>query len=173
MTMSPRLRKLALTAHVVSSVGWLGATGVFLALALIGLTSQDEQTVRGAYLVMEPAAWFVLVPLALATLLTGVVQSLGTAWGLARHYWVLFKLLIAVVATVVLLIYLQTFSSVATRAADQAADLEAVRTTSPGLHATVALVLLVVATALAVYKPRGMTRYGQRKQPKRRTAAKG
>ncbi|MDP8974391.1 MAG: DUF2269 domain-containing protein, partial [Actinomycetota bacterium] len=60
--MTPRLRKFALTAHVVSSVGWFGAVVVFLALAVIGLTSQDAQTVRGAYLVMEPAAWLVLVP---------------------------------------------------------------------------------------------------------------
>ncbi|MGH8933676.1 MAG: hypothetical protein ACRDZO_24355 [Egibacteraceae bacterium] len=90
MTMTPRLRKFALTAHATSSVGWLGAVVVFLALAVVGLTSQDAQTVRGAYLVMEPAAWFVL-PLAIASLLTGLVSSLGTTWGLFRHYWVLFK----------------------------------------------------------------------------------
>jgi hypothetical protein len=78
MTMSPRLRKVALTAHITSSVGWLGAVVAFLGLAVVGLTSQDAQTVRGAYLVMEPAAWFVLVPLAFASLLTGLVQSLGT-----------------------------------------------------------------------------------------------
>jgi hypothetical protein len=52
------------TTHVTSSVGWVGAVFVFLALAVIGLTSDDEVTVRGAYLVMAPAAWFVLVPLA-------------------------------------------------------------------------------------------------------------
>ncbi len=54
MIMAPRLRTFALTAHVTSSVGWLGAVVVFLALASVGLTSQDAQTVRGAYLVMEP-----------------------------------------------------------------------------------------------------------------------
>ena len=86
MTMTPRLRTFALTAHVASSVGWLGAVVVFLALAGVGLTSQDAQTVRGAYLVMEPAAWFVLVPLAFASLLTGLVMSLGTTWGVFRHY---------------------------------------------------------------------------------------
>ena len=108
MTMTPRLRKFALTAHVTSSVGWLGAVAVFLALAVAGLTSQDAQTVRAAYLAMELTGWFVLVPLSLASLLTGLVQSLGTAWGLFRHYWVLFKLLINVVATIVLLLYMQT-----------------------------------------------------------------
>src|SRR5436190_12529293 len=97
MTMSAGGRKLALTAHVTCSVGWLGAVVVFLALAVIGLASPQPQTVRGVYLVMEPAAWSVLVPLAFASLLSGLVQSLGTSWGLARHYWVLAKLLINVV----------------------------------------------------------------------------
>ena len=168
MTMPPRLRKLALTAHITTTVGWLGAVGAFLALALVGLTSQDAQTVRGAYLVMEPAAWIVLVPLAFASLLTGIVQSLGTAWGLFRHYWVLFKLLITVFATVVLLIYMETFGFMAGVAADPSADLGVVRNASPTVHAALALLVLLVATVLAVYKPRGLTRYGRRKQQEER-----
>ena len=169
MTMPPRLRKFALTAHVMFSVGWLGAVATFVALAVIGLTNQDAQTVRAAYLVMEPAAWFMLVPLTIASLLTGLVTSLGTHWGLFQHYWVLFKLLINVFATTVLLMYMETFRSLARVAADSSADLGAVRSASPGLHAGGALLLLLVATTLAVYKPRGMTRYGQRKQRERRS----
>src|SRR5688572_28307362 len=157
MIMPPRLRTFALTAHVTSSVGWLGAVVVFLALAVIGLISQDAQTVRGAYLVMEPAAWFVLVPLAFASLLTGLVMSLGTTWGLFRHYWVLFKLAITAFATLVLLIYMWTFRYMAGVAADPAADLGVVRNPSPALHAVLALLVLLVATILAVYKPRGVT----------------
>ena len=159
--MPPGVRKLALTAHVAFSVGWLGAVIVFLALAVVGLTSREPETVRGAYLVMEPAAWFALVPLAFASLLTGLVQSLGTPWGLFRHYWVLFKLVINVIATTILLLYMQTFAGMADVAANPSADLAAVRTASPALHAAVALLLLLVATTLAVYKPRGMTRYGR------------
>jgi hypothetical protein len=169
--MTPGLRKFALTAHVISSVGWLGAVAAFLALAVVGLTSQDAQTVRGAYLVMEPAAWFVLVPLAFASLLTGLVQALGTTWGLFRHYWVLFKLLINVVATIVLLTYMESFNFMADVAADPSADLGVVRNASPLLHAGVALLLLLAATTLAVYKPRGMTRYGQSKQDEQRTVS--
>lgn len=158
--MAPRHRKLALTGHVTFSVGWLGAVVAFLALALIGLTSENAQTVRGAYLVMEPAAWFVLVPLSFASLLTGIVGSLGTSWGLLRHYWVLFKLLINVVLTVVLLMYMETFRVMAAIAADPGADLDVVRNPSPVIHAGAALLLLVVAAGLAVFKPRGRTRYG-------------
>jgi uncharacterized membrane protein len=163
VTVTPRLRKLALTAHVIASVGWAGAVIVFLALAVVGLTSEDAQTVRGAYLVMEPAAWFVLVPLAFASLLTGLVQSLVTTWGLLRHYWVVFKLMINVLTTIVLLVYMQTFQFMADVAADPSADLAAVRNASPLLHAVAALVLLLVATTLAVYKPPGRTPAWRRK----------
>lgn len=112
---------------------------------------------------MEPAASLVLVPLAFASLLTGVLQSLTTSWGLFRHYWVLFKLLINVVATVLLLFYLGTFRSMAGVAADPSAELGAVRDPSPILHSLLASVLLLVATTLAVYKPQGTTPYGQRR----------
>ena len=169
MTMPPRLRKLALTAHVACSVGWLGAVAASLGLGVVGLASQDPPTVRGAYLVLEPIGWVVLVPLAFASLLTGLVQSLGTHWGLFRHYWVLFKLLINVSASIVLLLYMQTLGYLADAAAatSSSGDLIALRNPSPVLHAGLALLLLLVATTLAVYKPRGMTRYGQRKQQQR------
>jgi hypothetical protein len=164
MTMTPRLRKFALTAHVTCSVGWLGAVLVFLGLAVVGMTSRDVQTVRGVYLVMEPTAWLVLVPLAFASLLSGIVQALGTPWGLFRHYWVLFKLLMAVFITIVLMIYMETFAAMARVAADPGVDLSTVRNASPALHAVLALLVLLAATVLAVYKPQGMTRYGWRKQ---------
>lgn len=163
MTMAPRVRKFALAVHVTASVGWLGAVLVFIALAVVGLTSRDAQTVRGVYLVMEPTAWFVLVPLAFASLLTGIVQSLGTPWGLIRHYWVLFKLFITGVATVILLTYMGTFRLMAGVAANPGAEIGTVRNASPLLHAILALMALLVATALAVYKPRAVTPYGQRK----------
>jgi hypothetical protein len=166
MALTPRLRKLALTAHVTASVGWLGAVVAFLALSIAGLTSQDPQTVHGAYLVMELTGWVVLLPLSLASLVTGLVCSLGSTWGLFRQYWVLFKLVINLVATIVLLLYMQTLDylgDVATAETLPSRGLRGLRDPSPTLHASAALLLLLVATTLAIYKPRGMTRYGQRK----------
>lgn len=90
----------------------------FLALGVAGMTSQDGQLVRGANLAMESIGWFVLVPLSLASLLTGLVQSLGTRWGLFRHYWVIVKLGINLAATIVLLLYMQTLSYLSDQAAD-------------------------------------------------------
>jgi hypothetical protein len=162
--MGPGLRRFALTNHVAVSVGWMGAVVVFLALAGLGLTSDDPTIVRGVYLAMEHAAWLTLVPLAFASLVTGVVMSLGTTWGLFRHYWVVFKLIITVFATIVLLIYMETFSQMAAVAADSGTQLDVVRNPSPLVHAALALVTLLVATVLAIYKPQGVTPYGRRKQ---------
>ncbi len=166
MAMNPGLRKLSLTAHVTCSVGWLGAVGVSLALAVAGLTSLDAQTVRAAYLMLELIGRYLLVPLSLASLLTGLTQSLGSRWGLFRHYWVLFKLLMNLVASIVLLLYMQTLGYLARVAAETSSDggLRGLRSPSPVLHAGGALVLLLVAVTLSVYKPRGLTRYGRRKQ---------
>jgi hypothetical protein len=161
MTFAPALLRFTLTTHLTSSIGWIGAVLVFLALAAIGLSSQDERTVRGAYLVMAPAAWFVLVPLAHASLFSGIALSLGTHWGLIRHYWVVLKLAITVFATVILIIYMGTFRQMAGVAVDPVVELGLVRNPSPLVHSFLALVLLVTATVLAVYKPFGMTPYGK------------
>jgi hypothetical protein len=169
--MTPALRRFTFTTHITSSVGWVGAVLAFLALAVIGFTSDDPVKVRGAYLLMAPAAWFVLVPLAHASLLSGIVLSLGTTWGLFRYNWVVLKLGVTVFATVILLIYMGTFRQMAGVAADPVVDLAAVRNASPIVHAILALVLLVAASVLGVYKPFGMTAYGERKFEEQRRSA--
>lgn len=154
----------------MSSVGWLGAVAVFLALAIAGLTAQDAQVVRAVYLGMDAVGWYALVPLSLASLVTGLVQSLAGKWGLFRHYWVVMKLAINVVATIVLLLYMETLSNLArvAREAGASGGVGGLSSPSPVLHSAAALLLLLVATTLSVYKPTGVTRYGQRKQHERR-----
>lgn len=170
--MTPAARKFSLTLHVIVSIGWMGSIGVFLALAIIGVRSPDEQLVRAVYRVMLPAAQLVLLPLAFASLVSGIVQSVGTSWGLFRHYWVIFKLAITAFATVILIVYMRTFEVMSHAAADPSAALDSVRNPSPLLHASLALLLLTVAAILGIYKPRGMTRYGWRKQHQERQRPK-
>lgn len=172
MTMSPAVRKLALTAHVTTSVGWLGALAVFLAHAVAGLGTEDIQTVRATSLAMGLTAWFVILPLSIASLVTGFVQAIGTAWGLVRHYWILFKLVLTVVATVVLLLKLGPISQLAAAAREVAfigSDLVGLRT-SLMIHAAGGMLVLLVVATLAIFKPRGMTRYGRRVTDAHRTA---
>jgi hypothetical protein len=164
--MTPRLRKFALTAHVTFSVGWLGTVAVFLALAIAGLASQDAQKVQAAYLAMEMITWFVIVPLSLASFITGIVQSLGTTWGLFRHYWVLAKFLITNLATLLLLVHTQPIGILAGVAREMIVSDANVGRLQIQLvaDAGAALLALLVATTLSVYKPRGLTPYGWRKQ---------
>jgi hypothetical protein len=167
MTMTPGLRKFALTVHLTFSVGWIGAVVAYLGLSVAAWTSQDVQTVRAIWIAMELTGWYVIVPLALTSLLTGLVLSLGTQWGLFRHYWVLFSLLLTLLATVVLLLHMPTVSFLA----DVAAEADEASLGGLGgdlLHPGAGLLVLLVIQVLNVYKPRGMTPYGWRKQHEER-----
>ena len=162
--MTPRVRHAALTAHITSSVGWFGAVVAFLALSIAGLTSGNRELIRAAYIAMELVGWFVIVPFCLATLATGLVQSLGTNWGLFRHNWVVAKLAIAVIATILLTLHMRPVSYVANLAAGTSlshSDLRQVRMQLV-VDAALAIVALTIATILSVYKPQGLTRYGRR-----------
>ena len=162
MTMTPSLRKLALIPHLTASVGWIGAVITYLGLNIAAITNQDAQTVRAAWIAMEVIGWYVIVPMAFAALLTGLVMSLGTHWGLFRHYWVLFSLGLTLFCTVILLSHLRTVSAIASMARE--ADRADVGHLGGDLvHPGVGLLVLLVILALNVYKPRGVTPYGWRK----------
>lgn len=175
MQLSAATRRAALTMHVVSSVGWLGAVLAFLGLAVAAVQSTDPGTARSLYIAMEVLAVGVLVPLSVASLLSGLVQALGTAWGLFRHYWVLIKLMLTVVATAVLLAYVSTLRlfADAARSPSSADDLALLPSFSPVLHSVAAVAVLLAAAGLSIYKPRGVTPHGWRKQQQRRAAVLG
>jgi hypothetical protein len=161
--MKPRLRKFALAIHLTLSVGWIGAVLVYLALGITAVTSQDLQTIRAAWSAMELTGWYVIVPLAVASLLTGIVMALGTKWGLFRHYWVLISLVLTTFATVVLILHMPDVSVMAAEAQEaEGASLAALG--GDLFHPGLGLVVLLAIQVLNVYKPQGMTRYGWRKQ---------
>lgn len=170
MTLIPPLRRFVLTAHITFAVGWLGAVAGFLALAITGLRSEDTEIMNSAYLGMDLIARFVILPLSFAPLVTGPILSLGTPWGLFRHYWILAKLLITILSTILLLIHMQPISHLSHLAVDGTLS-----STDPSLRIQMvaasgaAVVALFAAIMLAVYKPRGMTAYGWRKQYEERT----
>jgi len=161
--LSSTWRKIALTTHVTASVGWFGAVVAFLALAGIGLRGDgSDGAIRSAYIAMEPIGWFVIVPFSLASLATGLIQSLGTQWGLFRHYWVVAKLLITVGASLLLMLHMQVVSSVAEAASAGALSAHHLRDPRMQLvaDAGAASVILLIAIALSIFKPQGRTPSG-------------
>jgi uncharacterized membrane protein len=157
----PAVRRGLLVAHIAASVGWIGAIAASLALAVVAFVTTDPAVAGAVYRVLEPLGWAALVPFSVAALVTGVVQSLVSPWGLIRHYWVLIKLLLNVFAVVVLLLYMQTLAVLARAAADGSAPGPSL---PPVVHAAAAVVLLLIALVLSVYKPRGLTAWGYRQR---------
>lgn len=170
MTMTRGLRKLVLSLHITFAVGWLGAVAGFFALAIAGVNGQSTQTVRSAYLAMELITRYVILPLSFAPLVTGPILSIWTPWGLFRHYWIIAKLVITILSTLILLIHIQPINYLATQAAmgglssaDYPVQIQMI------IASGAALIALLIATGLGVYKPIGMTPYGWRKQYEERT----
>lgn len=169
MTAEPWLRKLLLTVHVTTSVGWIGAIIAYIVLNVVALTSREQELVRAAYLMLDPLLRFAIVPLALGCLATGVLQSLVTQWGLFRHYWVVLSLWLTIIAVGVLLLHVPAVVSLSARAADPGVDPNRFGGDLP--HTLGGLLLVCVPLVLNIYKPRGLTRRGRRLRD--RTAAAG
>lgn len=168
--MTPRNRKIVLTAHIAVALGWLGAVAGFLALSIAGLTSQDPEVIRGNYVAMDQISRFVIIPLSFATLATGLFQALGSQWGLFKNYWISIKFSLAVFAIFALLMHqVSAISVAAARVTGAAAD----TLLGPGLESlkvelvrapALAIVLLLTAATLGMFKPWGLTPYGKRLQ---------
>src|SRR5688500_13513975 len=164
------LRKLGLLAHITTSVGWLGAVLGFLALAVAAMTGSEVERIRAAYFGMEWTLRYAIVPLSVASLAIGVIQSLIGPWGLLRYWWVVVKLLLTLGATFVLSQYTQTMSHLVGAAADASASISELQglAFSPVLHASAGALVLLGANILSVYKPRGLTPYGWRREDEQR-----
>jgi len=161
------VRKFALAAHLTFAVGWIGTVVAYLVLGVAAAASDDPQTIRSAWIAMELVGWYVIVPLAVTSLLTGLLMAAGTTWGLFRHYWVVCSLALTTFATAVVVLHMPTVSSTAdvAREAD-AAHLQSLE--SDLAHPGIGLVVLLAILVLNVYKPKGLTPHGQRRQREQR-----
>jgi hypothetical protein len=165
------VRKLALATHLSSSVGWLGAVLAYLALDLTVAVSTDPPLVRAAWVGMGTIATLAIVPLALASLGTGLIMAFETKWGLFRYWWVSISFVLTSLAVLVLLSETRLISNMAALARDSSTS-DAILLDAPPtlLHSVGGLLVLLLIQVLNVYKPQGLTPYGWRKQQKQRAA---
>ncbi|WP_224390218.1 DUF2269 family protein [Pseudonocardia sp. ICBG1293] len=94
-----RVRQLLVFLHVAVSVGWMGAGAANVVLAGVALGA-DPATAAAAYRFVDVVDWWLVIPLAFAALVTGVVVAVASPWGLTRHWWVLVKLVLTVAVIV-------------------------------------------------------------------------
>lgn len=106
----------------------------------------------------------IVIPLVLLSIVTGLVVSFGTHWGLVRHWWILAKFALAVGIVTVASVWENYWvrGLVAKTAADRGAVLDGI-----DMRLAVCMVgfsvALWIATILSVYKPWGRTPWGQRR----------
>jgi uncharacterized membrane protein len=161
--MAPKLRKLVLAIHITASVGWLGAVVAYLPFDVLAATSDDASLLRMSYGAMDIITTWVIVPLAIAAWSTGIIMGFGTKWGLFRHYWVVISLVLTTLALIVLLVEARVVADLAAMA-EGASETQLRSMPSTLVHSVGGLVVLLVVQVLNVYKPRGLTKYGWRKQ---------
>jgi uncharacterized membrane protein len=162
--------KFLLASHIIISVGWLGTAFAKLVLEISAITTSAPDLSRALYLAMEKLN--IAFPiLAISTLVTGVLLSLGTKWGLLEHYWLVTKLVLTV-GVILTAIQLDerfirlSISALSRQSMDNGKILGvASAPTILLVSLTVAhLLMLGAATVISVYKPWGKTRFGRRKQ---------
>ncbi|MEV0086478.1 hypothetical protein [Saccharopolyspora sp. NPDC050642] len=172
--LSPRAYKLWSTVHLVVASAWLGVTAAKLVLGLAAVLTGAPPRAQSLYLAVD-AVDVAFPPLAIATLLSGVVLSLGTRWGLLRHYWVVTKLVltVAVIVTAVQLEDRHVRRAVPALEWRDGGTFFDAQPWSAGLLLALPvahLIMLVAATVLSVYKPWGRTRKPAARPPVRQEA---
>ncbi|MGW1373309.1 DUF2269 domain-containing protein [Streptomyces sp. NPDC002446] len=152
-------RRALLVLHVAVSVSWLGLTLGLLTLGITGYSAGSPDMAAVAYRAMKIFGDWLLLPIALGSLVSGLVLSLGTRWGLARHRWVFIKFWLTVVT--VLLSVFSLRPGINRLAAEAAAG-----TATPDINLvvapSVATATYLFITAISVLKPWGLTRHGRR-----------
>jgi hypothetical protein len=160
--LSPQLRKLLVAAHVLVAVGWFGVVVAKLVLEIWTVTTRDQELPRVAYAIIEVFDRAVFPPMAVGTLLTGIILSLGTAWGLFRHYWIVAKLVLTVAVIVTGVVFVGAWVEQAIATGSETASMSLV-------SASLAhLLMLGAATVISVYKPWGRIRPDRRDPVPRR-----
>ena len=170
--LSRRTRKLVLTVHVVSSVGWLGAALAMLVLVVATLLTRDAELRRASYLVMNLFDSALVLPIGALALLSGVVISLTTHWGVLKHYWVVIKLVLTVI---VFALPLVLRSPQIDEAVARTATPEAEGASFGGdliMPGVMSVLVLTVTTVLSTYKPWGRTPIGRRAAERSTPAAR-
>jgi len=163
------VRRALLVTHVVVSVGWLGLTLGVLALGIAGATAGSAEAAAGAYRSMNVLGDWLLIPVSLLSLISGVVLSLGTPWGLARYRWVYVKFWLTLVTTAATAFALRARIDAAM--ADVAAGRAVGAATDLIVAPSVSLGVYAFLTAISVVKPWGLTARGRRLRGLRRDRA--
>ena len=92
--------------HVISGICWMGVDIAVFILLLKARSSDDPALVVSGFNAIRMFVPIAVPPLSLSILITGVLLGLGTTWGLIRYWWVLVKLCLSLIMTVLVFVSL-------------------------------------------------------------------
>ncbi|MFD5846349.1 DUF2269 domain-containing protein [Streptomyces chartreusis] len=153
-------RRAALVVHVVASASWVGLTLGLLALGITAAGTGSAVSVEASVRAMKLFADWLLLPVAFLTLVSGLVLSLGTQWGLARHRWVYVKFWLTLATTTATVFALRPGVNSAVAAVAAGGPLPDAGDVMMG--PIVSLSAYVFMTVISVLKPWGLTKRGRR-----------
>ncbi|MFF8398963.1 DUF2269 domain-containing protein [Streptomyces sp. NPDC016172] len=154
-------RRAALVVHVTVSACWLGLTLGLLALGITAATTGSAGAVEASVRAMKLFADRLLLPVAFLTLLSGMLLSLGTKWGLARYRWVYTKFWLTLATATATVFALRPGVNSAVTAVAAGGPLPDAGDVLFG--PAVSLSAYVFMTVISVLKPWGMTRRGRKR----------
>lgn len=155
----PTWRKALVVLHAIAGIGWMGVDIALLVLLMTVRTTDDATLVASGLNAIRMIVPIAVPPLSLCILITGVLLGLGTPWGLLRYWWVLVKLILSSIMTV--LVFTSLVPGV-----NQIAVLDLGATSAGAVRASlgplltglmfppvVSFLMLGTATILSIYKP--------------------
>lgn len=156
------LRRLVVTAHIASSVGWLGLSIGYLTLGVTGLVTGDPDTQHAVYLALGVLVPYAVAPISLLALGTGIAIALGGGWGLLRHWWVTIKLAITAITATLTWLLLRPGALEMAETMRAAPDGELISDAAGAFDllaaGCVSFTLYLFMLVLSVYKPFGRLR---------------
>jgi hypothetical protein len=150
-----RARKVALTVHVLASVGWFGVAVVLAFCVLVAGNTADRTLALALYRTMQTAPWL-SIPVGVAAVASGATLGLGTTFGLIRHWWVVAKIAIATAVIVTDAVLFRTLAHHAVVTGHSPRPLYGISIAH--------VVVLAIAVMVSVFKPRGLTPWGRNRR---------
>ncbi|CAM5780763.1 MULTISPECIES: hypothetical protein [Brevibacillus] len=159
--LSIRKKQLIIIIHVLSVVCWLGGAMVMLLLGMYMLKAENGEQLYYTLDNMHLVDVVFIRYTAVVALLTGIVLSVWTNWGLFKHYWILIKLILTVSLIGFGIGYMADWLSQIVRIAEQErflalGDAAFLNTSYSLIGGAIAnIVSLIFMTAITYFKPFG------------------
>lgn len=91
-------KRWLLSLHLLFSAILFGNSVIFLVLSIAAAVTNDENVLKSSYTSMHIMATSSVRASTIGTVVTGIMLSLWTKWGLFKFYWIILKEILTIVS---------------------------------------------------------------------------